>query len=157
MTTPDADAGRRAVLLSALAAAGWWALPARAQAQAPVAYNATAFDAQTLPEALSAAGLSLLDEGSGVTLDAPEAVDNGALVPMTLATSAPQARRLALVAPHNPTPLLAVFELTAYTAMPVSLRVKLAESGEVYAVVQMDDGRSQHAKRMVRVSVSGCD
>lgn len=155
MTTPDADASRRAVLLSALATAGWWALPAQAQAQ--TAYNAAAFDAQTLPEALNAAGLSLLDEGSGVTLDAPEAVDNGALVPMALGTTLPGARRLALLAPHNPTPLLAVFELTPYTAMPLSLRVKLAESGDVYAVVQMDDGRSQYAKRMVRVSVSGCD
>lgn len=73
---------------------------------------------------------------SSVTIELPQIAENGAIVPITLASLLPGTRRILLFAEHNPMPLLAEFEFASGADPWVSLRIKLNESGPVLAIAE---------------------
>jgi sulfur-oxidizing protein SoxY len=90
-----------------------------------------------------------------VTLDAPAVADNGAFVPVTVASALPGTREIMLLVGGNPQPVAASFMIPAGTEAFVATRIRMAASGIVHAVVRTDEGLFV-AMREVQVMVSGC-
>ena len=132
-----------------LAAAGVWPGAARA-------FTKQAFDAATPAEVVKAYGGRLPVESRDVKLEAPEISENGAFVPITLSCSAPGVKSLLVLAEKNPTLLVAKFDLGEAIEASFSLRIKVAQSSDLYAVALLADGRALHAKREVKVTLGGC-
>jgi sulfur-oxidizing protein SoxY len=130
-------------------------LPGLARAQA-VPYNAAAFEAKSLADALKALGASAPVESKDVTLTGPDIAENGAVVPIGAATSLPGVKRLLIAVEKNPSPLAAVFDITDAIDSSISTRVKMGQSSNVYAVALMGDGRVLFAQKEVKVTLGGC-
>ena len=132
-----------------LATAGLWPQPAQA-------YTKAAFDARNLAEALRALGGQAPAPSREIELVVPEIAENGALVRVTLATSLPNVRRMLLLAEKNPSPLVALFNVSEAIEPSFVINTKLAESTDVVAVVMLADGRSLFTKKPVRVTLGAC-
>jgi sulfur-oxidizing protein SoxY len=143
------DSARVAALLAAAGRAPW------AQAQSG-AYAQAAFDAKAMAEALKALGLAAPVESKDVTITGPDIAENGAVVPVAVATTLPGARRLLVLVEKNPAVLSAVFELNDAIEPAFATRVKMAQSSNVYAVVVGGDGRVFYAQKEIKVTLGGC-
>lgn len=139
-----------AALAALLAGAGLW--PARTLA----AWDRAAFGARTLTDAVKALGGAAPQRSKELALDAPDIAENGALVPLGLASRLPGIERMLLLVEKNPSPLSAVFELGDSVAADFSLNLKLAESSTVYLAAMMRDGRVLYTARDIQVTIGGC-
>jgi len=133
-----------------LAGAGLLPLPAQA------AYNAAAFDLKTLAEVAKSLGGSAPTESKDVTLTGPDIAENGAVVPVGVATALPGVKKLLLLVEKNPSVLSAVFEVSDAVDANFSTRVKMGQSSNVYAVALMADGKVLFAQKEVKVTLGGC-
>ena len=141
---------RSATVASLLAAAGM--LPTVAQAAWPQA----AFEAKSLADALKALGGSAPVESKDVTLTGPDIAENGAVVPVGMASALPGVKRLLLLVEKNPNTLAAVFDLTDAVEASVNTRVKMGQSSNVFAVAMMADGKVLYAAKEIKVTLGGC-
>ncbi|QPF76258.1 thiosulfate oxidation carrier protein SoxY [Roseateles sp. DAIF2] len=142
-----------AVVAGLLAGAGL--LPAAAQAQQAV--NRGAFDAKTMDELLKALGLSSKPvESKEVTLTGPDIAENGAVVPLGVASSAAGVKRLLLLVEKNPNILAGVFEVSDAVEPNMSTRVKMGQTSNVYAVAITGDNKVLFAQKEVKVTLGGC-
>ena len=144
---------RTAGMAAALAAAGW--LPQAAFAQAG-GWNKAAFDAKTMADLMKALGASAPAESKDVTLTAPDIAENGAVVPMAVATSLPGVKKLLLLVEKNPNVLSAAFDVTDAVEPNFGTRVKMGQSSNVYAVAITADGKALFAQKEVKVTLGGC-
>ena len=138
---------------AALAAAGW--LPV-SNAQINPAWNRAAFDAKSVTELMKTLGVQAPIESKEVTLTAPDIAENGAVVPLTVATTVPGARRLLILIEKNPNTLAASFDLGDSIEASFGTRVKMSTSSDVYAVAITADGRALFARKDVKVTLGGC-
>lgn len=145
------DAARVAI---ALGAAG--CLPQAALAQASGGWNKAAFDAKTLGDLMKALGAAAPTESKDVTLTGPDIAENGAVVPIGVATTAAGVRKLLILVEKNPNTLAASFEVTDAVDASFSTRVKMGQSSDVYAVAITADGKAMFAKKEVKVTLGGC-
>lgn len=136
--------------LGVLLAAGWFAPVAAAQT-----WNRAAFEARTVKEALDALGAKDATPGGDIGITAPEIAENGAVVPVTVASRIPGTESIAILVDKNPNALSAVFTLPAGTLPEVHTRVKMAETANVVAVVRAG-GRILFATKEVKVTLGGC-
>jgi sulfur-oxidizing protein SoxY len=143
------DSARVAALLAAAGCAPW----ARAQSGA---YAQAAFDAKAMADALRALGIGAPVESKDVTITGPDIAENGAVVPVAVATTLAGAKRLLVLVEKNPAVLSAVFELNDALEPAFSTRVKMAQSSNVYAVVIGADGRALFAQKEIKVTLGGC-
>ncbi|MFN9774259.1 MAG: thiosulfate oxidation carrier protein SoxY [Burkholderiales bacterium] len=139
---------------AALAAAGW--LPNVAFAQSAGAWNKAAFEAKTVAELMKAMGASAPAESKDVTLTAPDIAENGAVVPIGVATTAAGVKQLLVLVEKNPNTLAAFFDVTDAVEPSFSTRVKMGQSSDVYAVAITADGKALFAKKEVKVTLGGC-
>ena len=139
---------------AALAAAGW--LPNVAFAQSAGAWNKAAFEAKTVAELMKAMGASAPAESKDVTLTAPDIAENGAVVPIGVATTAAGVKQLLVLVEKNPNTLAAFFDVTDAVEPSFSTRVKMGQSSDVFAVALMGDGKALYAKKEVKVTLGGC-
>lgn len=143
---------RQSALFAGALAAGASLLPLPA-----LAYNEAAFSAKHTPEALKALGVSgAFTESKDVTLTAPDIAENGAVVPMTAATTLPNVKQVLLMVEKNPFPLIAVFNVTPEVEASFATRSKMGESSNVFAVAVTNDGKAFYAKKEVKVTLGGC-
>ena len=136
-----------------LAAAGVLPLAARAQASN---WPAAAFDAKTLADVMKALGAGTPVESKDVSLTGPDIAENGAVVPVGVATALPGAKKLMLMVEKNPNALSAVFDVSDSIEANFSTRVKMAQSSNVYAVAMMGDGKVLFAQKEIKVTLGGC-
>lgn len=120
------------------------------------AWNKAAFDAKTIPDALKAYGASAPTESKDVTITAPDIAENGAVVPMTIATTLPNVKALLLLIEKNPNALTAKFDVSDMVEANFVTRAKMGQSSDVYAVAVTTDGQSHFAKKEVKVTLGGC-
>ena len=145
---------RRKLLAAAtvLPAAGWLAVTTR-----PV--HAT-------PTAMEEAIRDFVGEGSmrpgRVRLDVPALVENGNVVPLTVAVESPMTEtefveRIALFNERNPQPHVALFHLGPRAGRPsVATRIRLADSQRIVAVARMSDGSFWSHSVEVVVTLAAC-
>ena len=140
-------------MLTLLAAAGWLA-PGEAMAQA--AWNKAAFDTKTMDETMKALGGSAPAQSKDITfVQTPDIAENGAVVPIGIASAIPKTDAIASLVEKNPNMLVAVFELPAGTEPAISTRMKMGQSSNVYALVKAD-GKYYVASKEIKVTLGGC-
>jgi len=130
-------------------------LPTFAHAQA-TAYNATAFEAKTIPELMKALGAGNPVESKDVTLTGPDIAENGAVVPVGAATALPGVKRMLLLVEKNPSMLAASFDVTDAIDANFATRVKMGQTSNVFAVAMMNDGKVLFAQKEIKVTLGGC-
>ena len=155
------DARRRDVLktgggvsLLALVAAAGWLRPGDAHAQA--AWNKAAFETHSLDETMKALGGGAPAQSKDITfVSTPDIAENGAVVPIGVASAIPKTESIAILIEKNPNMLAAVFDLPAGTDPAITTRVKMGQSSNVYALVKAD-GKYYVASKEIKVTLGGC-
>jgi sulfur-oxidizing protein SoxY len=147
---------RREVLSGSLKVAALLAGAGLLPGVARAAWSQAAFDAKTLAEVVKALGGSAPVESKDVTITGPDIAENGAVVPVSVATSAAGAKRLLLLVEKNPSVLTAVFDINDAVEPSFATRAKMGQSSNVYAVALMADGRALYAQKEIKVTLGGC-
>jgi sulfur-oxidizing protein SoxY len=154
------DRGRRNVLkqgggltlLSLLAATGWLT-SGEAAAQT---WNKGAFDTHSLDETVKALGGNTPVPSNDITFFAtPDIAENGAVVPIGVASNVPRTESIAILVDKNPNTLAAVFDIPAGTETTVSTRIKMAQTSSVFALVKAE-GKYYVASKEIKVTLGGC-
>ncbi len=97
-------------------------------------------------------GTNATSEGK-VKLKAPDIAENGAVIPITV--SAKSGSKVAILQDANPETLVAVFTVPKGGILDYSVRIKMAKTGNVYAIVE-DAGKLYKASKQVKVTIGGC-
>ena len=121
-----------------------------------IAYDKTAFEAKSVAAVLKALGASAPVASSEVSITGPEIADSGASVLLAFGTTLPNIKRLLLLVEKNPSVLVANFQLSPSVDSQFSLRIKMSQSSDVYAVALTQDGKAYFAKRDIKVTLGGC-
>ena len=146
---------RRSALQQSLAVAGLLATAGLWPRHA-LAFTKAAFDAKNMAEAVRALGGQAPAASRDVSLAAPEIAEHGASVRVSFGTSLPNVKRMLLIAEKNPTPLVAVFNVSESVEPSFILTTKLSESTDVLAVAMLADGRVLFARKPVKVTLGAC-
>ena len=142
--------GSGAALLSVLAAAGI-ITPGVALAD----WNKAAFEAKSMADTLKALGATAPADSKDVQLTAPDIAENGAVVPIGVASTLPNVTMVAIMIEKNPSTLAASFTLPAGTEPNIQTRVKMGQTSNVFAVVK-SDGKFFMTSKEVKVTLGGC-
>lgn len=137
-----------AVVAGLLASAGF--------PQFALAYNTPAFQAKSTQDAVKVLGGGALTESKDVTIGGPDIAENGAVVPLKAATTLTGVKHLLVLVEKNPAALVAMFNVTDAVEANFSVRAKMGQSSDVYAVAIMNDGKAFFAKKEVKVTLGGC-
>lgn len=146
---------RRDTLQQSMAVAGLLAATGLFPRDA-LAFNKAAFDAKSVADAAKAFGGGTPVESKDVTLTAPDIAENGAVVPMAVATTLPDIKHLLVLVEKNPSALVAMFDVTDAVEPNFSTRAKMGQTSDVYAVAITKDGKALYAKKEVKVTLGGC-
>ena len=142
--------GSGAALLSVLASAGI-IKPGIALAD----WNKAAFEAKNMADTLKALGASTPADSKDIQLTAPDIAENGAVVPIGIASTLPNVTMVAIMIEKNPSTLAASFTLPAGTEPNIQTRVKMGQTSNVFAVVK-SDGKFFMTSKEVKVTMGGC-
>jgi len=143
--------GGGAALLALLAAAGWL-LPESALAQA----RNKAFEGKTMDEALKLLGAGTPANSKDIAfVSTPDIAENGAVVPIGIASSIPKTDAIAILIEKNFNMLSALFDIPPGTEPAISTRVKMQQTSNVYALVKAD-GKYYMASKEIKVTIGGC-
>jgi sulfur-oxidizing protein SoxY len=150
---------RRTVLkgaggLMGLGFAAGFPFPAFADADARI-WPADAFKVKTEADALKALYGKSAEPSDKVSLDAPEIAENGAVVPIAVASTLPNVTGIAILVLENPNVLAAAYRIPEGTQAAVANRLKMAKTSKVVAVVE-SGGKLYSASKEVKVTVGGC-
>jgi sulfur-oxidizing protein SoxY len=139
-------------LLALLAAAGWLR-PGDAAAEG---WNTGAFESHSLDDTVKALGGSTPAQSKDIVFVAtPDIAENGAVVPIGIASNIPKTESIAILIEKNPNMLSAVFDIPPGTDPALSTRVKMAQTSNVYALVKAD-GKYYVASKEIKVTLGGC-
>jgi sulfur-oxidizing protein SoxY len=90
-----------------------------------------------------------------VKLDAPEIAENGAVVPISVASTLADVTSISILVSENPNALAASYKIPAGTLPSVANRLKMAKTTNVIAIVEAG-GKLYSATKEVKVTVGGC-
>jgi sulfur-oxidizing protein SoxY len=142
---------RRQWIGSMLALGGAALLPLRALADAKTAFKATSADT-ALQELF---GDLPMEPSDAITFKVPDIAENGAVVPVSVATSIDGVESIAIVVDENPNPLSARFNISPDAEADISTRVKMGKSSMVRALVKTSD-KVYFTTKEVKVTIGGC-
>ncbi len=115
-----------------------------------------AFSAKTVDAAIKAlVGGNGVTQSSAIKIKAPEIAEDGAVVPVEVATTLKNVESISIIAEKNALPLVASFELAASAEAFISTRIKMSKTSNVVALIKAD-GKLYSAKREVKVTIGGC-
>jgi sulfur-oxidizing protein SoxY len=120
------------------------------------AFTKSAFEAKNVNDAVKAYGASAPVESKDVTLTAPDIAENGAVVPMAVASTLPGVKHLLVMVEKNPNTLVAKFDVSDAVEPAFSTRAKMGQTSDVYAVAITSDNKAYFAKKEVKVTLGGC-
>ena len=141
---------RSAAVAAALGGLGL--LPQAAQA----AWSSAAFEAKSMADVLKALGASAPTASTAVTITGPDIAENGAVVPVGCASTAPGVKRLLLLVEKNPNVLAAMFDVNDAVEANFLTRVKMGQSSNVMAVALTGDNKVLFAQKEIKVTLGGC-
>lgn len=120
------------------------------------AFNKSAFDAKNVADAVKAYGASAPAESKDVTLTAPDIAENGAVVPMAVASTLPNLKHLLVLVEKNPSALVAKFDVSDAVEANFATRAKMGQTSDVYAVAITKDNKAFFTRKEVKVTLGGC-
>lgn len=120
------------------------------------ALPAAAFNATTSADAIRATlGSTEFVPDERVRLTVPDRAENGDVVPVSIEADLSNVQRITLVADRNPMPIVASFRLGPEVEGFVATRMRLAETGNVTALVE-SGGKFYTGSKTVQVLIGGC-
>jgi len=120
------------------------------------AWNEAAFKAESMGDALKEGmGSDTVTDSTEITIGGPDNPENGAVVPVEVATTLSGVQSIALLVEKNVKPLCGVFHLGKRMKPGLSIRIKVGESGDIIAVVK-SDGKLYSVRKAVKVTIGGC-
>ena len=137
-------------------------LGAVAASMIPSSLNAVNFR-ETMPKAWTAtkvdAGMKEVFGSASTTtkkvkLKAPDIAENGAVIPVTVSSKL-AGSKVAIFQDANPESTVAVFTVPKGGIIDYSVRIKMAKTGTVTAVVE-ENGKLYSASKLVKVTIGGC-
>jgi len=105
---------------------------------------------------------SIVPADGKIKLEAPLIAENGAVVPVTVEADLPMTpqeyvKNIYIIADKNRRPLNAKFSLTPEVGQAtISTNIRLAQTTDLRAVVEMNHGALYMVQREVKVTVGGC-
>ena len=118
-------------------------------------WNKAAFDAKAVSDALKGIGVTATEDSDKIVLKAPEIAENGAIVPLEIASQIPGTQAIYILVDKNPQPLIAVFEFANGAEAFVATRIKMNESSRV-RILARAGGKFYATMREVKVTIGGC-
>jgi sulfur-oxidizing protein SoxY len=140
-------------LFAALAAIGMLT-EEEALAQQQV-WNKAAFETKNPGDTIKALGGSGAAESKDIVMTVPDIAENGAVVPVAVASKIPGTQTIYILVEKNPNTLAAGFTLPQGTEPSISTRVKMAQTSNVLAVVKANN-QFYVASKEVKVTLGGC-
>jgi sulfur-oxidizing protein SoxY len=125
---------------------------ARAQ---QLAWNKAAFETKNLNDTIKALGGASVSESKDIVMTVPDIAENGAVVPVGVASKVPGTTQIYILVDKNPNMLAAGFTVPAGTDPNISTRIKMAQTSNVLAVVKAND-QFFVATKEVKVTLGGC-
>ncbi len=119
------------------------------------AQQRAAFEATSLQDAFAALGANERQNSNELVLTVPDIAENGAQVPVGLASRLPNTEQLVVLIEKNPRMVAASFTFPEGTLPEVQTRVKMGESSNVWLLARAD-GRFYVTRKEVRVTLGGC-
>src|SRR5215472_138601 len=119
------------------------------------AWNKDAFSAKTAGDALKSLGIANAAPSSDLSVDLPQIAENGAVVPVEIASKIPGTTAIIVVVDKNPFPLIARFDFREGALPFVKLNVKVGESSDVRVLAEAA-GKYYVTTREVKVTIGGC-
>ena len=117
--------------------------------------NTAAFEATSTAGAMKALSMPAPVDSKDIELKAPDIAENGAVVPLEITSNIPGTESITVFIDKNPFPYVGTFDVSK-GAMPfIALRVKMAESSNIRAVVQAA-GKTFATAKEVKVTIGGC-
>ena len=123
--------------------------------QALAAWNKAAFESKSVGDALKNIGVTNPADSKDITIKAPDIAENGAVVPVEVATSIAGTTRIAVLAEKNALPLVGTFEFTGGSEGFISTRIKMGQTSLIRAVVSAG-GKTFTTAKEVKVTIGGC-
>jgi sulfur-oxidizing protein SoxY len=94
-------------------------------------------------------------DSKDIVITSPDIAENGAVVPVAVTSNIPKTQEIYILVEKNPNPLTATFTIPDGTEPFMSVRTKMGQSSNVYAVVKAD-GKLYSAFRETKVTLGGC-
>ena len=142
--------GGGAAVYTALVSMGFFASnPAMA------AWKKEWFETKSIADTLKAMGIGNAANSNDITITSPDIAENGAVVPVGVSSSLKNPQMVAVMVEKNPTMMAGFYEFTPAALADVSMRVKMGQSSDVYALVKAD-GKFFMAKKEIKVTLGGC-
>lgn len=120
------------------------------------AWPQAAFSTDKFDEAKNAITGGVAPEASDrVKIEAPDVAENGAQVPVEVTTDIENVEKIVLMVEKNPRPMVAEYVIGTGCEPYVSVRVKVAETCPVIAMVYAG-GKIYSTQKAVKVAIGGC-
>ncbi|MFP5403854.1 MAG: thiosulfate oxidation carrier protein SoxY [Gammaproteobacteria bacterium] len=123
--------------------------------QAMAAWNKAAFESKNVGDALKGLGVANPADSKDITIKAPDIAENGAVVPVEVATGIAGVTSIAVLAEKNAQPLVGSFGMSGGAEGFISTRIKMANTSLIRAVVSAG-GKTYTAAKEVKVTIGGC-
>jgi sulfur-oxidizing protein SoxY len=115
----------------------------------------SAFEAKSMEEAFDSLGVIIPQASEAIHLTVPEIAENGAVVPVTVASTLANTEQIHILVEKNPNVLAANFTFPEGTESFVTTRVKMKETSLVIALVKAG-GKFYRVQKEVKVTAGGC-
>jgi len=119
------------------------------------AWNKAAFETKNLNDTIKALGGAGVAESKDIALTVPDIAENGAVVPVAIASKIPGTQNIYVMVEKNPNTLAAGFSIPAGTEPSISTRIKMGQTSNVLAVVKSNN-QFFFAGKEVKVTLGGC-
>ncbi len=140
-------------VFGALAALGLLSVDEALAQQA--AWNKAAFETKSLNDTIKALGGAGAASSADIAITAPDIAENGAVVPIGVASKIPNTQAVYIMVEKNPNTLAAGFNIPSGTEPNVTTRIKMGQTSNVHAVVRAGD-KFFVATKEVKVTLGGC-
>lgn len=118
------------------------------------AWNKAAFETTSMADAYKVLG-GTPAESADIAITAPDIAENGAVVPVGVASKIPNTQAVYILVEKNPNMLAAGFNIPQGTEANVATRIKMGQTSNVYALVKAND-KYYVASKEVKVTLGGC-
>ena len=119
------------------------------------AWNKAAFETKNLNDTVKALGGAGVAESKDITITLPDIAENGAVVPVAVASRLPSTQNIYILVEKNPNTLAAGFAIPQGTEPNVATRIKMGQTSNVLAVVKANN-QFFVASKEVKVTLGGC-
>jgi sulfur-oxidizing protein SoxY len=119
------------------------------------AWNKEAFGAKSAADALKSLGAANATPSKDLHIEAPQIAENGAVVPVEIASAIPGTTAIIVLVDKNPFPLVGRFDFKEGALPFVKVNVKMGETSDVRVLAEAG-GKHYVATKEIKVTIGGC-